>query len=790
MKNWLANLTTNTKLLIVTLLATVSLAGLGGYLIVQMEQVYTAVNYGNINIVPSLKKLSQVLDDGKVYYTFVMRHVLNTDAAAMGDIEQNLKQTLKNINKGLTDYEKLLSDKTDKLKLAADHDALAAVVQVAEEVLPLSRENKNDSAREILTKKGIPAITVFQNTLNDHLNYNKTLSDAGSNKGEESYQTARWNGIVIIGLLDVLLAVLIILISRSFTRSLSNSCAIDETITKTHHQKNVVMKFVMIAVLLLSSLAGLGGHLIQKMGQIYTEANYANLNTAPSLNLLSQVQDYTNDYYDYVLRHVLNTDAMAMANIEQDLNQSLKKVRKGLTDYEPLVSDYTDRIKLIADQNTLTEVTLSVNKTLPLSRENKNEEARDLLTRKAVPALAEFKKALNDHLNYNIKLADAGSKKGEEFYQATRRESMITIGILSVLLFVVVILISRSITKLESNAPAVNEAMNGKQSVLALVVPSVLFVTGISAYSAWVSDQNIIQGAKQRELSTTAILIQNDIQEQANRAAAIASLIVSLPSIKEAFRAGNREELAQRLVSAFLLQRSRYGVQEAQFHYPPATSFLRLFQVDTGHGEDLSSFRDMVVKTNRDQESQKGIEVGRGGISIRGIDLVRDVDGIIGSFEVGMSFSSVLENVKQNSDFEASVFVDDEIMSRVATLLPRPDSEQIIGGFRNVAATDWNIMKLLVTPDLITHVNDITTYMKTVNGIDYGLVLVPLLDYNGSQIGSVVAARNFEGYQTQMTAALVRAIAFSILQVLVLSGIIIVMINVKFVRPAAAKESK
>jgi len=39
-----------------------------------------------------------------------------------------------------------------------------------------------------------------------------------------------------------------------------------------------------------------------------------------------------------------------------------------------------------------------------------------------------------------------------------------------------------------------------------------------------------------------------------------------------------------------------------------------------------------------------------------------------------------------------------------------------------------------------------------------------------------------------MNAAIVRAIAFSLLQVLVLAGIVIVMINAMFVQPAAKSD--
>lgn len=147
-----------------------------------------------------------------------------------------------------------------------------------------------------------------------------------------------------------------------------------------------------------------------------------------------------------------------------------------------------------------------------------------------------------------------------------------------------------------------------------LLVSTVAVLTGaLSGWSSYATNSTIIENAKQKELRSTAILIQNDLQEQATAAAARASLIVSLPSIQDAFRKGDREQLVQRLVPAFMIQRDKYGIREGQLHLPPATSFLRIYDVTAGHGEDLSSFREMVLATNRKQESQKGIEIGRRG---------------------------------------------------------------------------------------------------------------------------------------------------------------------------------
>ena len=332
--------------------------------------------------------------------------------------------------------------------------------------------------------------------------------------------------------------------------------------------------------------------------------------------------------------------------------------------------------------------------------------------------------------------------------------------------------------------------MQVKYKALGLIGVVTIVTAAISGWSSYATNKDIIEKSKQNELRATATLIQNDLQEQANKAAARASMVVSLPSIQEAFRKGDRDQLVQRLVPAFLIQRDKYGIREGQFHLAPATSFLRVYDVTAGHGEDLSGFRDMVLATNRKGEAQKGIEIGRRGLSIRGIDVVKDAKGPIGSFEVGLSFSPVLENLKKNAGFEAGVFVDAQKMADIATLLPKPDNEHIVGSYQNVEATNWKIVRPMVSADTLNDAKDVLTRIKIVDGVDYGMVAVPLLDFKGQRIGAIVAVKSFEDFQSMQSAALVRSIAFAVLQAILLAGAMLILINVLFIRPMEAAEKK
>ncbi len=325
--------------------------------------------------------------------------------------------------------------------------------------------------------------------------------------------------------------------------------------------------------------------------------------------------------------------------------------------------------------------------------------------------------------------------------------------------------------------------MHVKYKALLFVGAITIVTAAVSGWSSYATNTSIVEIAKQNELRATATLIQNDLQEQATKAAARASMVATLPSIREAFRAQNRDQLVKRLVPAFLIQRDKYGIREGQFHLAPAVSFLRLYDVTAGHGEDLSKFREMVLATNRKQESQKGIEIGRRGLSIRGVDILKDEQGPIGSFEVGLSFSPVLENIKKNAGFEAGVFVSAQMMTDVANLLPKPDAERLVGSYQNVEATNWNVVRPMVSSDLLNEAKDVVTRIRSVAGVDYGVVAVPLLDFKGTRIGAIVAVKSFEQYQSMQGSALVRAIAFAALQAIILAGAMLMLINVLFIHP-------
>lgn len=319
-----------------------------------------------------------------------------------------------------------------------------------------------------------------------------------------------------------------------------------------------------------------------------------------------------------------------------------------------------------------------------------------------------------------------------------------------------------------------------------LLITLVALITSLSlSLFFYATALQSIENNQKAELNTTVTLIQKYTEEHTKKALSRAEMVASLPSVQQAFRARDRDQLAQILLPAFVIQRDRYDVREAHFHLAPATSFLRLFYLKK-YGEDMSSFRETVLITNQKQEPQSGVEISRHGLNIRGVVPIADAQGAIGSFEVGMSFNGVLDAVKQVTGFELGVFIDNDLMTKVATGLPAPESDRVIGGLRNESSTNWSLVRSLVSPDLLRKVNDTTLKLQKIDGVDYGVALLQLLDFKGKKIGVVVAGKSFQGLTSQANAVLINAMVISLFAVIILGGTATILFNGLLMRPMIA----
>ncbi|EHK69385.1 methyl-accepting chemotaxis protein [Pseudomonas psychrotolerans L19] len=208
-------------LVLSALLGILVLAGSGQY---EIDKVFQAANYGNDNTVPSLKALGDVNDSRSDYVVSIYRHVLSTSPEAMTTVEQDIAAAKERIGQSLAKYEALVSDDQDRGLLATDRTAFNALFALGEQVVALSRQNRNDEAQTLMRSRGDVMATINK-ALDEHVSYNQALAQQGVQVAEKTKVEATWLALSIA--LATLLAVALLgfFITRNLLRQLGGEPA-------------------------------------------------------------------------------------------------------------------------------------------------------------------------------------------------------------------------------------------------------------------------------------------------------------------------------------------------------------------------------------------------------------------------------------------------------------------------------------------------------------------------------------------------------------------------------------
>lgn len=208
------------------------------------------------------------------------------------------------------------------------------------------------------------------------------------------------------------------------------------------------------------------------------------------------------------------------------------------------------------------------------------------------------------------------------------------------------------------------------------------------------------------------------VDERSSKAATIATTIAGLEDVQRLFAQQDRDGLYQFLQNDYQILSQEYGVSQAQFHLPPATSFLRLNKPDK-YGDDLSSFRATVVTANQEHRAVAGLEAGVTGYGIRGVVPVQYQGKDIGTFEIGLAFDQgFLDEFKEIYGQDTSIFI--------------PDTESESGGLTLLAATSEQPLPVSSADQqkVFASGEPLITYAKK-DGQPFAVLTAPVLDYSG-----------------------------------------------------------
>lgn len=180
---------------------------------------------------------------------------------------------------------------------------------------------------------------------------------------------------------------------------------------------NIARRLQLIALLVMLALVFLSWFSINRLGAGNRDLSYVTDNTVPSIALIKEVQAAFYELHSRVQSHILNTDDGKMQQIEADIAEHRKQINSQLEKYKAeMLSNDEDRRLTDDDQRIIAQYYQEIDKVLQLSRQNKNDEARDVLAGEATRVFQQFAKAIELHVNFNMDLGLALKKQGQENY--------------------------------------------------------------------------------------------------------------------------------------------------------------------------------------------------------------------------------------------------------------------------------------------------------------------------------------------------------------------------------------
>jgi hypothetical protein len=327
--------------------------------------------------------------------------------------------------------------------------------------------------------------------------------------------------------------------------------------------------------------------------------------------------------------------------------------------------------------------------------------------------------------------------------------------------------------------------MQFRRSAPTILIGAVVVAVAVLTALSMATFRTMIDSTEQAQFDLMRSIWAFNLKGAETRALSRAELVSDLPSVRKLFIAKDRAGLLAETQELFKVQKEKHGIDQAQFHVLPAVSFLRLHAPDK-FGDDLTAFRPMVVAIGQDHQVKKGVAIARSGPAVFGVVPINDEQGNYqGSFEMGIDFGSVLDGLKAAYGIEMALFIEEAPLKQFAPGAPNDIyvDENRFGKYLKYHATNWGLLRQLVTSADLGADPEGAQFSRDAQGVPYGVLLVPLRNGAGNQLGVVALAKDFSVTRGAAGRTTVMLIAAALFAIVLLAGVVLVVIRGALLRP-------
>jgi methyl-accepting chemotaxis protein len=235
---------------------------------VQMGRVFDSANYSNVKTVPGLLVLDSAFKPLALARTQMWQVLSVDDLAKKAEIREKIKEESKQVDKALSNYEKLISDAKDREMWQRDIQTLSEFRTLRENTFELSFGGKNDEAVAlVLANQKIPAAVWA--AFVEHFDYNAQLGAKAAQEADRIRQAAIVLSIVLSLVTLALLVFLGIFIARSVLKQIGGepdyAAGIVREVAKGNFETQVALR-AGDTTSLLADISSMSKDLMDKLG--------------------------------------------------------------------------------------------------------------------------------------------------------------------------------------------------------------------------------------------------------------------------------------------------------------------------------------------------------------------------------------------------------------------------------------------------------------------------------------------------------------------------------------------
>ncbi|MDF1881375.1 HAMP domain-containing protein [Sulfurimonas sp. MAG313] len=203
-------------------------------------------------------------------------------------------------------------------------------------------------------------------------------------------------------------------------------------------------------------------------------------------------------------------------------------------------------------------------------------------------------------------------------------------------------------------------------------------------------------------------------------------------------------------------------------HTKDIHSFLRVWK-PSKNGDDLRSFRHTITEVKNSQKAFAAIEIGRIGMTLRGLAPILQDDEYLGSLEFILGFSPIITEAKKENSASALFLLKDQYLGVAKSLKNAPTIDGYVLS-QDVKNSDMRLFNELKNIDL-----DFKSFTKTPN---YFISKLVLRDFNDKDIGYLIMAKELNQVENIVDSALTNSIIQIIAMICIDSMILLVVMFV------------